>query len=478
MPRKLKLLNFIFVVCIILQLILNAGLYFLHQSATTSTKETLATFFGYTVKASDALWEPKLKRTDNYTAFLIAGIDSRELIFDGNTFQGKDRDIDTMIQVVYNYDNESVSMFSIPRDTGATTTDSCIDIGKIGGYRSINHVYKLAEDGKCPGGGVPYLEKYVSSVTGFENHYFSIISYKAFRDIINAVGEDKNGEKGLYIDVEKNLQEYYPREVGGGFEPVYFAKGNQFINSTQLLKYARSRHATSDFDRARRQQQVIEALQAKLLSSEAMLNPFRLYSLYEVFKNNALFSELSVDDVRGILSLAQKVTKEKQYKYVLDDAFAGMNSFMTRPSFSGNGTHNRAGYYLSPVAWNDPECVALKDEYCKLKPYLKEMVAGNPIFLENAATNIYTTSKGVSAKKNLAFLEKFNSMKIAGAFISNTSIGIITKGAAYDVYDLSDGKKPLTKDLIEKTLGVTAIPGAKATFKKPVDIDFVIVVKP
>lgn len=387
-----KKINLFYYFLIIILVVSNITVLLGYSRVRDSLKQTFKTVTKTSLELVDNVWKPELKKTDNYTGILIMGIDSRKLQFNGEEFKGADRDIDSIMQLVINHTTGKSYLFSIPRDTGVTSNDSCV---KQSYYHSINHIYRLAEDGNCEGGGVPKMLKYVTYITGFENQYFAVISYQAFKDIINSVGDEVNGQKGLFIDVPRNIQEYYPREVGGGFEAVYWKKGKQFITTDFLLKYARSRKASSDFDRAARQQQVIEALQKKILESDISSDPIKIYDLYQSFSKNALFSALTLDDIRAGIGLSEILKTSNLNKYVLDENFGSLNKLLTRPTYTKYGTHNRYGYYLSPVHWNNPDCVKAKDEYCKLKDHLRTMVFGTasptPVATEVVLPAVTTT---------------------------------------------------------------------------------------
>lgn len=476
--RLMRYINYLFM--LILLGIFGINAFFIYQYDVNGYTPTQA-FRGVarnSLQVVDTVWEPELKSTNGYTGALVMGIDSRKLEFDGQEFKGKDRDIDSIIQVVIKHSTGEVFFLSLPRDIGVTVTETCARQAAFY-FKSINHVYKLAEDGNCPGGGIELMQKYVTSVTGFENHYYAIISYDAFRDIINTVGDpDPKGgaAKGLYLDVPRNVQEYYPREQGGGFEAVYFPKGRQFIDSVKLLKYARSRKASSDFDRAKRQQQVLEALQAKVLSEETMTDPVKVYNLYRSFQKNALFSPLNLDDIRGGISLAQKIDEERTYKLVLDDNFGGLNSLITRPTFSGKGTHNRPGYYLSPVAYNHPDCLAKQDEYCKLKSYLQAIYKDPSLVSEEATIFAYANTRGsiVSNPEFVAGQARFAS----SITLSKYALPALQAGGPVQIYDFSDGTKPKARAALAKAFKVQVQDGATAPFTKPLNNeDFTIIVK-
>lgn len=75
-------------------------------------------------------------------------------------------------------------------------------------------------------------------------------------------------------------------------------KGLQTLDGQTALKYARSRHSTSDFDRSRRQQLVIKAVKEKLFSMNILTSPTKIKSLYY-----AIISHIKTD-----LTLAQLVS--------------------------------------------------------------------------------------------------------------------------------------------------------------------------
>ncbi|NIV34370.1 MAG: LytR family transcriptional regulator, partial [Anaerolineae bacterium] len=89
----------------------------------------------------------------------------------------------------------------------------------------------------------------------------------AFVEIIDTLG-------GIEVDVPKRLHDTrYPDPRPGdpyAFKTIHFDPGPQQMNGTRALEYARSRMSTSDFDRAKRQQQVVLAIREKVLSVGAI----------------------------------------------------------------------------------------------------------------------------------------------------------------------------------------------------------------
>jgi LCP family protein required for cell wall assembly len=340
-----------------------------------SSKSMLSNGLGYLSHAIEAGSGNLINQTDGYTAVLIMGIDSRELEFDSHEFRGEDRNVDVIIQAVYDHKNNNIFLISIPRDTGYEIDDSCVNQGFD---KAINRLYKIGQDGDCVKGGIRIMLEATEEITGFENHYYSLVSFETFDDVIAQIGELYNGEKGLWIDVPEAVYELYPTD--NGFENVSFKKGLQFMNSQDLLIYSRSRKNSSDFVRSRRQQIVIEAIKNRLLSLEILQSPIKLKALYDSFRDNSLYSQLNLKEIVALVGMSQKLGTANIYKMVLDNEFGGTNKLILKPSYSPPYEgHVRPGYYLTPKHYKD-ECCKV-DEYSKIKEYLKS-IYNDPAKLE------------------------------------------------------------------------------------------------
>lgn len=333
-----------------------------------TNKSILADGMGYIGNVIDYGAGSLIDQTDGYTTILLMGIDSRKIEFDGTEFTGKDLNVDVIMQIVYDYKNNNIFMISIPRDTGYAVEEDCAGQGFD---KAINRLYKYGQKGNCVNGGMGLMLKYTEKITGFKNNYYGLISFETFHDVIKAIGENNNGEKGLWIDVPETIYELYPTDTG--FESVTFKKGMQFMNSTDLLKYARSRKNSSDFARTRRQQIIIGAIKQQVLKLDVLENPTKLMALYNSFRTNSLYSQINIKEIIAVIGLIGKLKTAEIYHIVLDNEFGGTNNLILKPSYSPPYKgHIRSGYYLTPKHYND-ECCRL-DEYLKVKMYLKSII--------------------------------------------------------------------------------------------------------
>lgn len=454
-------------------LLLNVWLVYQFTEYQKDPIQAFASVVKSSIKVVDKIWQPQLPATDGYTGFLLMGIDTRDVTFDGKEFSGDSLNVDTIMQVVYDHNNGNVFLVSIPRDTGITVTEECADQNE--GKRSIHFLYQLGQRGECPGGGIGLMEKYVSDITGYQNHYYGLISLEAFVDIVDAIGDtNEKGQKGLYMNIPKATYELYPIDTGG-YESIFFPEGEQFVTSERVLKYARARQYSSDFDRARRQQEVVEAIKDKVLKTDTLLDPAKLFNLYSSFKKNALISEINLNDMKAGLTLVRNLDEEKMYNIVLDDTFGGKDQFLTRP-ITSSGKHARSGYYLT-----SPDYKTLNgDDFKLVKEYLSSIVSYTGVYGEKANIyvygNKYSNGYGVVLDNDKYLNLKNKNLPV----IFNESRFLQTlqdSGSEIELYDFTNGAKPKTIQILETELGVKAKVESEANFSPLNKEEITIIIK-
>lgn len=195
---------------------------------------------------------------------------------------------DSMILFSMDPATRTAGMLSIPRDMWVNIPDH--------DYAKINTAYFLGEAEKLPGGGAGLAIKTVEQFVGMPINYYAQIDFDAFVKFIDELG-------GVAVNVPEKIKVYVAgrtdKKNGKIHEEVTLKPGVQTLDGGTALAYARDRHtAGGDFDRAARQQQVIDAIRNQVLS----LN--MLPTL--IAKAPALYSELS-SGVHTNLSLDQIV---------------------------------------------------------------------------------------------------------------------------------------------------------------------------
>ena len=215
---------------------------------------------------------------------LLLGIDEREGQY------GPWR-TDTMILLTIDPESKTAGMLSIPRDLWVP----------IPGYSEnrINTAHYTGDLKKHPGGGPALAIKTVQDFFGIPIHYYVRVNFSGFVEAIDTIG-------GIDIYVEKDIYDpKYPDEAYG-YDPLYIPAGSHHMDGELALKYARTRHSGSDFDRLQRQQQVIMAVRDKVLRFDLL--PQLLPKLPELLKTvgDAVQTDLQPNQ---ILNLAQSVSQ-------------------------------------------------------------------------------------------------------------------------------------------------------------------------
>lgn len=88
----------------------------------------------------------------------------------------------------------------------------------------------------------------------------------------------------------------------------------QTFDGPTALKYARSRHSTSDFSRAGRQQQIIKAIKDKVFSADNLLNISLMRNLYKEY-TKMVKTNVSLDEMLGMLKYGTKIDHMFSFVY-------------------------------------------------------------------------------------------------------------------------------------------------------------------
>jgi polyisoprenyl-teichoic acid--peptidoglycan teichoic acid transferase len=224
---------------------------------------------------------------------------------------------DTMIVASLNAAKGTLGMVSIPRDLW-------IDIP---GYQSsrINKIYENLKPKYGSSRALQIFKEGMENISGMEIPYYVKIDFKAFKEVIDIVG-------GIEIDVPKRIYDTaYPRANQNGYETFTIEAGNQILDGKTALKYARSRHSTSDFDRAERQQLIIEAIKKKVTQLELFSSPLRIKQLYEQFGKN-VETNLKISELITLARTAKEFgTESITAKVIKDQDIVQTGSFLYTP---------------------------------------------------------------------------------------------------------------------------------------------------
>ncbi|GIP48190.1 hypothetical protein J53TS2_17810 [Paenibacillus sp. J53TS2] len=166
---------------------------------------------------------------------------------------------DVMMMIAMNPDTKSATVVSLPRDTRV----------KMDGYKTnkINAFYPnfLAAEKKTGISATQEMKTMMSKFFDIDIDYVTVLNFQGFRDVVDALG-------GVDVNVDANM---CYRDTADGTD-INLKQGAQHLNGEDALGYVRYRKSncsprtkgSDDFDRNRRQNEVLHALidQAKSLN--------------------------------------------------------------------------------------------------------------------------------------------------------------------------------------------------------------------
>ncbi len=216
---------------------------------------------------------------------------------------------DTMIIATLDPVTMQVGVLSIPRDLWVT----------IPGFTEgrINTANALGDAYDYPGGGPALAMKTVEYNLGTPIDYYVRVNFQGFVDLVDLIG-------GIDIDVPEEIDDPYYPDYKYGYDPLHIDPGPHHFDGEEALKYARTRHTSGgDFDRARRQQQVIGAILQRI--SERQMLPKLAAQAPQILKSVGdsvqIDPQLKLDEIIALANLVvQNVKPEDIHYQVIDES--------------------------------------------------------------------------------------------------------------------------------------------------------------
>jgi hypothetical protein len=231
-----------------------------------------------------------------------------------------------------------------------------------------------------------------------------------------------------------------------GYEPFYIQAGEQHMDGNTALKYARSRETTSDFDRSRRQQEILIALKNKVMNAEILANPSTFTGILQVLGDH-LRTDVQLDEMERLVELLKEIDTQNIVSKVLDNSTDG-------PLIDGS---IEGGYYLVTKSgdWTDVQRIAHE---IFTDPYLAE---------ENARLELLngTTTNGVAKQISdtlISYGYNVVNLDMAPKTYTKTTI-----------YDYTNGKYPYTIEFLKNRYDAEVI-AQPSTSKTGIDISLIV----
>jgi len=354
---------------------------------------------------------------------LLVGIDQRG---DSTTFN-----TDTLIVASVDPVNGTVTMFSIPRDTvDFPVPENAQRLYGATYGNKINSYYASASrhPDVFPDGPMPALREMLGNFYGMTIDYSLMVNFTGFQEIVDALD-------GVRITARNPVtDDSYP--LGGGkYARIHVLAGVHAMDGAEALIFARSRHGSSDFDRAARQQQVISAIRAQ---SDMAAITRNLPSLAAALKDS-LKSDFPQQDLPLLLDLIAQI-----------DAGSIRSLVFTPPNYQTVGSDSR-GYIITP-------------DVAKIRAAVLQAFTAQPTKEEREADAIAReaariwvlngTGRKGEAGVLAAALSRAGLDASAPTAITPDEIGLLK--TRFIVFNGAEQRMPITLALLERLLGMKA----------------------
>lgn len=208
---------------------------------------------------------------------------------------------------------KSAVMLSLPRDLYLLETEN-MGRGRINElYR--NYKIKIQYSAKLTPAIASQLSlKELATEVGrnlhMQIHHVMKVDFIAFVDAVNTLG-------GLDIQVPQTIVDTEYPGANYTYQTFEIHKGLQHIDGETALKYARSRHTTSDFDRSARQQQLLQAMGDKARAEGIMGSPGRISEFLKILTDH-VETTMSFAEILGAAKLADRIDRSNMLSYNLN----------------------------------------------------------------------------------------------------------------------------------------------------------------
>ncbi len=190
---------------------------------------------------------------------------------------------DSMMIASLDSKTQSVVMLSIPRDLWVTK-------GKRTSNGRINTIYRDLKGAVAEELGIKRDEashqalletaEEIGGLFGLEIHGVVKANFSGFVQLVDEIG-------GVEVDVPYDIVDTtYPGPQPDTYQTFRVSKGKHLFDGETALKYARSRHTTSDFGRSARQQQLLRALKEKIEREGLLRSPGTILSMISILGEN------------------------------------------------------------------------------------------------------------------------------------------------------------------------------------------------
>ena len=342
---------------------------------------------------------------------------------------------DSIMAVSIDPTSNRVMMASIPRDLtvhmNLQSNPNRIWVQKINAAFEVPYtdiICCVASQYTGANGGGYAAEHEVGKVTGLTFDRYIAIDFVAFRDMVDALG-------GVDVCLSTRLDDLEYPNYDNGFMPIHFNAGCQHLSGEKALEIARSRHAlqseqSSDFGRAKRQQDIMQAIKKKATTVNGFAKAPALLSALQ--KN--IKTDMTISDMKAVYDWGKNLPDSSIMRIAI-----------TAPSGAAPG--NLLEYGDCGLGYGVSQLCAIDPTYGMIHRYIG---------------NIFIDPKTLGEKAPVQFANGANNLSDLGsdvtAMLDPTGLQLADpvghpRAAQTLILDYSGGKFPLTAAWLQTYFG-------------------------
>jgi polyisoprenyl-teichoic acid--peptidoglycan teichoic acid transferase len=351
---------------------------------------------------------------------------------------------DSIMSVTIDPASSRVSMVSIPRDLvvrmNLQDDPSRVWTNKINAAYEVPYVGVIccvASQYQGHDGGGFAAEHEVGKVTGLTFDRYIAVDFVAFRDMVDALG-------GVDVCLTSNLDDYSYPDYYNGFMPIHFKAGCQHLTGEQALEIARSRDAiqaeqSTDFARAKRQQDIMQAIKKKATSVNAFSKAPQLLTALQ----NNINTDMSLSDMRAIYDWGKNLPDSAIIRIALTAPSGATEGNLLDAFNCGMGTS------VSQLCADDPS-------FTMIHSYLASILVPPAVLGEKAPVQIANGANSSGLESRVTSMFDPTGLQLADP----VAHGAVSQTV---ILDYSNGQFPLTARWLTSFFGGTVVPVTPAS---------------
>jgi LCP family protein required for cell wall assembly len=201
--------------------------------------------------------------------------------------------------------SKSVVLLSLPRDLYILKTEK-MGVGRINElYRNYKAFLRREsmEESVASIEALRQLQAEIGRNLNLPIHYVVKVDFTGFTEAVDALG-------GVDLEVPEDIVDTQYPGPNYTYETFQISAGLQHLDGETALKYARSRHSSSDFSRSARQQQILAALGDKARAEGILTNPGRISTMLKILSKH-VETTMTYREMLALAKAGKEVNRER-----------------------------------------------------------------------------------------------------------------------------------------------------------------------